>query len=262
MAASLIRLIHWNAPEAAEKAILLKKAGYAVEHKPLDASGIHELRQEPPTAVVIDLTRLPGQGRDLALALRKYKSTRHVPLVLVDGEPEKVARIKTLLPDAVFTTWAEINAALKQAIAKPPAKPVVPDSIFAAYAGKPLAEKLGIKAEMTLVCINAPSDFEKTLRPLPPGVKIRNNMRGKSTLTIWFTTSKGDLERRIEKIGAFSGKDGLWIVWPKKTSGIKSDLSQPVVRKIGLASWLVDYKVCAVDATWTGLKFVHRKIKR
>jgi len=194
--------------------------------------------------------------------LRKYKSTRHVPLVLVDGEPEKVARIKTLLPDAVFTTWAEINAALKQAIAQPPARPVVPDSIFAAYAGKPLAEKLGIKAEMALVCINAPSDFEKTLRPLPPGVKIRNNMRGKSTLTIWFTTSKADLKKRIEKIGAFSGKDGLWIVWPKKTSGIKSDLSQPVVRKIGLASGLVDYKVCAVDTTWTGLKFVHRKIKR
>ena len=65
--------------------------------------------------------------------------------------------------------------------------------------------------------------------------------------------------RRIERLGALPGKGGLWVVWPKKASGVPTDLAQPEVRAIGLAAGLVDYKVCAIDATWTGLRFARRK---
>ena len=67
------------------------------------------------------------------------------------------------------------------------------------------------------------------------------------------------LKRRVKSLGARAGRGGLWIAWPKQASGVKSDLTQPVVRRIGLASGLVDYKVCAIDATWSGLRFTVRK---
>ena len=75
----------------------------------------------------------------------------------------------------------------------------------------------------------------------------------------WFTKSRKDLDSRIERLGTLAGKDGLWVVWPKKASGVKTDLTQAEVRRVGLASGLVDYKVCSVDATWTGLRFTRRK---
>jgi response regulator RpfG family c-di-GMP phosphodiesterase len=126
-----VRLIHWNAAEAEERADELRSAGYDVVCDPLDQAGLRALRENPPSAVVIDLSRLPSQGRDVALGIRKYKVTRHVPLVFVGGDPEKVARIKELLPDAVYTTWNRIRNSLKRAISNPPQDPVVPDSVMA-----------------------------------------------------------------------------------------------------------------------------------
>ena len=83
--------------------------------------------------VVVDLGRSPSTGRDLALWLRKTKATRHVPLVIVEGEEEKTARVKRLVPDAVYTPWSRIRSSLRRAIARPPADPVVPDSALAGY---------------------------------------------------------------------------------------------------------------------------------
>jgi len=217
------------------------------------------LRDNPPSAVVIDLARLPSQGRDLGLLLRKYSTTRHVPLVFVEGQAAQVARIKVHLPDAVFTTWRQIRSALRHAVVHPPAEVVVPPSAFAAYAGVPLGKKLGIKVNSTVALVNAPKDFVKTLGELPEGVMLRWQARRRCDLIIWFTTSRADLERRIERMRSVVGKGGLWIAWPKKASGIATDLSQVVVRRIGLASGLMDYKVCSIDATWTGLRFTRRE---
>ena len=83
-------------------------------------------------------------------------------------------------------------------------------------------------------------------------------MRGRCDLAIWFTRSSDELRRRVARMGDYAGRDGLWILWPKKTSGVPSDLTQAVVRKLGLASRLVDYKVCSVDGTWSGLRFTQR----
>jgi hypothetical protein len=257
-----VRLIHWNAAEAEEKAAPLVAAGYDVAYETINPTTLREMRENPPDAVVIDLTRLPSQGRDIGLLLRKYKTTRHVPLVFVEGDPDKVARIKELLPDAVYSEWSRIHSSLKRAMAHPLKDVVVPESSFAAYAGAPLVKKLGIKTNSVVALVNAPQDFEKTLGELPEGSTLRRQARGRCDLILWFPPSRADLERRIARIREQVGRDGLWIVWPKKASGIATDLSQVVVRRIGLASGLVDYKVCAIDETWTGLRFARRDIPK
>ena len=254
-----IRLIHWNAAEAEERARRLLSEGHEVVWKPLEGpAGLRELREDPPDAVVIDLSRIPSQGRDVGATIRRYKDTRHVPLVFVEGDPEKVERVKELLPDATYTTWDRIGTALREAIRRPPKEPVAPDAM-AGYSGTPLPKKLGIIADITLVLTGAPEGFESTLGSLPDGVKILRRSSPKADLTIWFVKRRRDLERRIADMARNVGKRGLWIAWPKRASGVASDLTQADVRRIGLASGLVDYKVAAIDETWSGLRFTRRK---
>ncbi|NIM49140.1 MAG: DUF3052 family protein [Gemmatimonadales bacterium] len=198
-------------------------------------------------------------GRDVGVAIRHYKATRNVPLVFVGGDPEKVARTKQQLPDAVYTTWNRIRSSLKQAISHPPAEPVAPASVLAGYSGTPLPRKLGIKPSSIVALVGAPAGFEDTLGALPHGVALRKRASSRNDLIIWFTRSRRDLERRIERMAALVGRGGMWITWPKKGSPITSDLTQAEVRKAGLAAGLVDYKVCAIDTTWSGLKFARRK---
>ncbi len=261
MSKYLIRLIHWNAAEASERAGRLIAVGYNVISGQLSPASLREIRESPPDAVVIDLSRLPSHGRDVALGLRKYKTTRYVPLVLVEGDPEKVKHIKELLPDAVYTTWSRIQGALKRAIAHPTKDPVVPRTTLDGYSGTPLPKKLGIKAHSVVCLIDAPQGFEKTLGGLPEGVTLRKKKPGRCDLIIWFVKSRKILENRIEDIRELVGKGGIWIAWPKKASKIPSDLSQTVVRRVGLASGLVDFKVCSVDETWSGLRFSRRPSK-
>ncbi len=256
-----VRLIHWNAEEAAERIEKLRAAGYEVEYGELGPETRRTLRNNPPAAFVIDLSRMPTQGRDVGIALRGRKTTRHTPLVFVEGDPEKVERIKRNLPDALYTSWSRIRSSLKQAIAKPPAEPVVPASNLAGYSGTPLPKKLGIKPNAVVALVGAPKDFEQTLGELPEGVKLKKQANGACDLIIWFVRLRAELYDRIKEMGELTGSGGLWIAWPKQASGVASDLTQNVVRETGLASGLVDYKVCAIDATWSGLKFARRKTK-
>ena len=256
-----VGLIHWNADEAERHVSRLRALGYQVVYDPEPPTALLLMRDLPPAAVVIDLSRLPAQGRDIGLALRHYKSTRHVPLVFAGGVPEKVTRVKRHLPDAVYAPWSRIRSALKRAIAHPPARPVVPKSLLGGYSGTPLPKKLGMKADSVVALIGAPTGFEQLLGELPEGAVLRRGARGRSDLTIWFTKSRRDLERRVVRLGSTAGPGGLWIAWPKKSSGVATDLSPGIVRRVGLASGLVDYKVCSIDATWTGLRFTRRKSK-
>jgi hypothetical protein len=254
-----VRLIHWKAEESAERAERIRPAGYEVDYEPLAPDILRKMREDPPDAVVIDLGRLPSQGRDIALAIRKYKATRHVPLVFVEGDPKKVAKVQELLPDAVYTTWDEIGVALEQAITHPPVEPVVPESTMAAYAGRPLPKKLGIKEGSVVSLIGAPEGFEATLGELPLGVTLDWQGNEPSDLTIWFTRSRAGLEQGMEAMVPRAARAPLWIAWPKKASGVVSDLTQQIVRETGLDAGLVDYKVCSIDATWSGLLFTKRK---
>jgi CheY-like chemotaxis protein len=254
-----IRLIHWDAAAAEERGDVLRSAGYEVVHEPLTPAGLRALPADPPNAIVIDLCRAPSQGRDMALALRKHKATRNVPLVFVGGDPKKLARITELLPDAAYTTWGAIEAVLDSAIAHPPEDPVVPQSTFDAYAGTPLPKKLGIKANSVVTLLGAPEGFEDTLGELPAGAVLRRKDPDPRGVNLWFVRSRQELEEQIEGMGALAKGGGLWIAWPKKASGVTSDLSQTVVRRTGLDSGLVDFKICSIDATWSGLRFSQRK---
>src|SRR5574341_1899010 len=181
-----VRLIHWKAEEAIERIAKLRAAGYEVDYGETTPDALRGCLNNPPAVFVIDLSRNPSQGRDVAMALRIHKTTRHTPLVFVEGEPEKVERIKTHLPDAVYTTWGRIRGSLKQAIAKPPASPVVPASNLAGYSGTPLPKKLGIKPNSVVALIGAPKGFEQTLGELPEGVKFKKQANGQCDLIIWF----------------------------------------------------------------------------
>ncbi|MGH9362679.1 MAG: hypothetical protein ACRD2T_12260 [Thermoanaerobaculia bacterium] len=257
-----VQLIHWHAGEAVERVERLRAAGWAAERAPLERPGLLRrlLREEPPTAVVIDLGRLPGQGRDVGLALRRRKTTRRLPLVFVGGDPGKVARIRALLPDAVYAAWEEIGTALARAVAARPSAPVVPPSHMAGYSGRPLVKKLGIKPGTVVGLIDPPADFAATLGQLPPGATLRAGARGRCDLLVWFVRSGRELAAKIGRVAARPDLRALWIAWPKKTSAFAAaGLSEREVRATGLATGLVDYKICAIDATWSGLLFARRR---
>lgn len=126
------------------------------------------------------------------------------------------------------------------------------------YSGTPLPRKLGIKPGCTLLLLGAPAGIEETLGALPDGVRIRR--RGATAdLAIWFVRSVKELEEKVALRATQVGSDGLWICWPKKASGVATDLSESLVREAALAHGIVDYKVAAIDATWSGLKFARRR---
>lgn len=121
---------------------------------------------------------------------------------------------------------------------------------MAGYSGTPLPRKLGIKEGHRLGLINAPDDLDATLGALPDGVEIRRNARGKLDVAVCFVTARSDLERRFDPLGrAIFPDGGLWFAWPKRTSGVETDLTEDVVREGALERGLVDNKVCAIDDT-------------
>lgn len=258
-----IRLIHWNAAEARERARRLEDAGFVVSAEPAAGPGLmQELRGAAPDAIVIDLSRLPSQGRDVGLSLRSTKSTRTVPLVFVADDPVKIGRTQELLPDAIFTTWADILPALSDAISNPPSAPLKVESVFAGYSGRPLPAKLGIKPGFHVALVDSPPDFTETLGDLPAGVQFAGRASDDSDLILCFVRSRRDMERAIANLAPLMQTISIWFIWPKKASGVVTDVSEPFVREAGLAAGLVDFKVAAIDATWSGLLFRRRKVQK
>ncbi len=254
-----LRLVHWNKEEGEARARSLRSSGYDVEAGPIDPAGLKSVRARPPAAVVIDLTRTPSLGREIGVALRSFRSTRFVPLVFVEGEAAKVDRIRALLPDAVYASWRGVRGALRRAIARPPAAPIIPSSIMAAYSGTPLLEKLGIREGTAVSLIDPPDSIDATLGDLPAGARLTRGRAIRGGVILWFVRSRADLDRRIGTVARAVGDGSVWILWPKKASGVTTDLTQPIVRREGLATGLVDFKICAFDATWSGLRFVRRR---
>jgi hypothetical protein len=132
------------------------------------------------------------------------------------------------------------------------------------YSGTPLPRKLGIKPGSRVALVSAPDGFLwSTLQPLPDRVEMRSRARGPLDVIVFFTKSRADLARRFDKLAAaLDAAGGLWIAWPKKSSGVATDLDQTAVMEIGLATGLVDNKVAALDDTWSGLRFVIRRENR
>jgi hypothetical protein len=263
--ASTVTLICWNATEGREHADSMRQAGFKVTLEFESRRGpaiLRHLREHPPEALVIDLGRLPSHGRDVALAVRTGRQTRRVPLVFVDGEPAKVERVRSTLPDAVYTSWDNVASAVKRALAKPNPDPVVPNSNLAGYSGTPLPKKLGIMPRCSAALLGEPEGFAEILDPLPPAVEFTNRINRSTGVAIWFVRSAAELASRIDSVArqVIAAKScRLWIAWPKRTSRLAGDVSENQVRAVALAAGLVDYKVAAIDADWSGLLFALRK---
>ena len=257
---SRVVLIHWKAAEAKHRAKLLRDAGHRVSlFTPETGMDLRILREKPTDVFVIDLGRLPAQGRDMGIWLRQRKATRLIPIVFVGGDPVKLARIRRQLPDAVYTEWSHIRGALRGALKHQPKDPVVP-GLMEGYSGTPLPKKLGIKADSVVALLGAPSGFQGTLGRLPENVQLRLHARGRADLVLLFVKSRADLNRRLSTATRLMAEGGsVWIAWPKKASGVVTDLTQQGVRDKGLDSGLVDYKIAAIDETWSGLRFARRR---
>ena len=252
-------LVHWNEPEAKERARALKALGYKPKilfdsEKP----NLAEIREHPPELFLIDLSRLPSQSREIAGHFRRAKATRNVPILFVGGDPERVKIARKLIPDADFASWDEIRTGIKRAIKNAPRTPVVP-STMASYSASALPKKLGIRDNCSIMLINPPNRFERKLDPLPAYTKIVDDPKG-ANVAILFALSLGELARDFRALEkALPAKTALWIAWPKKASGVKTDLTENVVRGFGLDADWVDYKICAIDDIWSGLCFARRK---
>ncbi|HKJ69369.1 MAG TPA: hypothetical protein VKA68_15535 [bacterium] len=255
-----VRFIHWNTEEARERAGRFDSSRYEVEYTLRSGPKLfRELKETQPDAIAIDLSRLPSQGRDVGLTLRKTTSTRHIPLLYIGGDTEKVERIRQLLPDAVYTNWEKINRDLKKAITHPPEDPVVPDSVFNGYAGTSLPKKLGIRENSRILLVDSPREFGELLDALPEDARMVNDINGKPDIIICFVESRATLSKRVDQLVSQADDASIWLSWPKKASGRDTDLSQAVVRQTGLSAGLVDYKICSIDETWSGLLFTRRK---
>jgi hypothetical protein len=242
-------VVSWS-PQAEERASALRARGIEVDVvAPRSMADLRPVRETPPDVLVVDLDRRPSDARAIAVKLRQYTATRRVPLVVAGGEGEGLERARRLLPDATYAAWDDGLAAALEA-ARAPDRPLVPGTMDD-YAGTPLPRKLGVRADTSVLLIGAPETFETALGPV--------NSPQPADVVMLFVRSEAELDAAFEAAERAVATGGsLWIAWPKRASGVPSDLTQPSVRAYGLARGLVDFKVAALDKIWTGLRFARR----
>lgn len=131
----------------------------------------------------------------------------------------------------------------------------------AGYSGTPLAKKLGIKDGHRVATLGAPPHFPELVNPLPPSVRLRGDLRaaGPYDVLVVFVRTERELRDRFDRARTrLETAGGLWVAWPKRTSSLATELKESDVRSHGLSTGLVDNKICAIDADWSGLRFVVR----
>jgi hypothetical protein len=134
---------------------------------------------------------------------------------------------------------------------------------MAGYSGTPLAQKLGIKPAMTVITIGAPPNYRKLLGQVANEIKLSDRVKDNSSLIHFFTTRRSELEKRLPRLRKKIADTGtLWVSWPKKSAGVRTDVTEDVIRAVALPLGFVDVKVCAVDETWSGLKLMVRREQR
>ena len=253
-----VRLFHWRAEEAQILIAALRAGGYTVEYPGDKANGSwRSLRDNPPLAAIIDLTRLPSHGRHVGAEMRASKSMRSIPIVFVDGDPGKVELIRKDLPDAVYTSRSRLVSALKRV--KPLADPVVAPRMMN-RTDRTTAEKLGIKAGARVALIDPPADYVRVLGKLPKDASLEEDPGETVPLTLWFVRDPDTYLAGLTGIRKRAISSRIWIIYPKQQAGRKrSGITQTLVRESALAVGLVDYKICSVNEIWTGLLFTRKK---
>jgi len=250
-----VRLVHWKASEAAALLAALRGAGHVVDYEEkLDSAGFRAIRAAPPDAFAIDLSRLPSHGREVAVFIRGQKATRHVPIVFVGGAEDKVEAIRKVLPDAVYTTAGRLRSAVRAALANRPTSPAVPAQMMARYASRTAAQKLGIGEGEMAALIDPPRNYASVIGELPAGAELLEGPAAACPITLWFVHDAAACREALPGMRKLAERTKLWILW-RKGSGV----TQPFLRESAAAVGLVDYKICSVDAAWSGMLFARRK---
>ena len=244
-------LISWS-PDPTEAVTHLRSLAEQVDvAAPKGPPDLQKLADDPPDAVVIDLGRRPSEGLVMGIQLRRRPTTRHTPQVFAGGEPDKVERVRAVLPDARYSDWDGIATQLRTALERPPENPVVPDAM-APYAGATLEKKLGLTGSATLRLIGAPKELTQKLAPA-------RQTDGEAELVMIFVRTPPELDEELRAaMDSVAESGSLWIAWPKGGKGTRGDVTQLLVRERGMAAGWVDYKVASLDETWSALRFCRR----
>jgi len=248
-----VRVIHWREDEAAGLIEACRAAGFRVDY---DAGGgtvvTRAIRAKLPDVFAIDLSRLPSHGREVAVWLRRAKSTRSIPLVFVGGEQDKVAAIRGMLPDAWYCQPRSVASTLRRALqakataCEPVAPPAMPE--------KPAAQKLGIVAGSTVAAIEPPRGFPDLLAEIPGDVEFTESA---APLTLWFLHDRESLMEGLREMRRLAARSKLWLIWRKGGTG--DALTQNLVRSTACEAGLVDYKICSVNQDWSAMLFALEK---
>ncbi|HXN21492.1 MAG TPA: hypothetical protein VOA41_01965 [Candidatus Dormibacteraeota bacterium] len=248
-----VQLLNAEAGVAKRLIERLRASGYTVACS--DTIPVRSLRESPPQAVLIALARLPSRGRHLAMWMRSQEAIRSIPIVFVDGDPEKVQRIRAQLPDAIYTSRAKLAGALKRA--KPLASPAL------GYGNRTTAQKLGIRDGSRVAVIDAPPGYAKLVGPLPPDASLEEGSEETLPVTLLFVRDPeaylAELPR-MRKLAAAGSR--LCLIYPKRQAASKhrdSGITQLFIRESAEAVGLVPYRICSVNKTWSGLLFTLRK---
>jgi hypothetical protein len=134
---------------------------------------------------------------------------------------------------------------------------------MAGYSGTALPQKLGIKPGVTVVTINAPTNYHRLLGTIPDGVTFSDRLKSEASFVHVFITKRSELANRLPVLREKIANTGtVWVSWPKRSSGVPTDVTEDVVRAIALPLGFVDVKVCSIDETWSGLKLMVRRENR
>jgi len=230
-----VRVIHWRAAEAEPLIAACRGAGFEVEY--LDGDGMAICRAiratPPPDAVVIDVTRRPSHGREVAVWLRSRKSTRDIPVVFADGDLLKVV--------------AAIRCPARGA-----------DTLTPVVREKSASQKLGIVAGSAVCCVEVPRDFPELLGELPESVEFREDED--APVTLWFVHDREGLLENLRRMRTLASRTRLWLLWRKGANGFSgTGVTQNSVREMAREVGLVDYKICSVNERWSAMLFARKK---
>ncbi len=250
-----VHVIHWKPAEAGPLLGACRTTGFDIICPECDGmSAVRAVRSVLPDVILIDLSRLPSHGREVAVFLRRAKETRQVPIVFVGGEAEKVAAIRQLLPDAAYCNLAKVAATLKRQIKQTTHREFVkPPGIMERAQDKSSAQKLGIEAGAMVCVVEPPRDFPNILGDLPDEVDFEAKA---APVTLWFVDDREDLLASLGRMRSVAPHTRLWLLWRKGSVG---GLTQNSLRELTREVGLVDYKICSVDSRWSAMLFAVKK---
>ncbi len=216
--------------------------------------------EEHPSAIIFNLAKRPSTCRDLAIYIRKRKNLRMIPFLFVEGEEEKIKKIKSLFPEDYFCGKDDLNSIIIKILAEPARLFPQPESLFSGYSGRSALEKLDIRRNENICLINVDESFYSIFEENVESYNFGSRITRETKLTLIYLQEEKNVAPFLRYFLDNSRDDSsLWLCWPKKKDKIKTTLSQKFIRDTALGFGLVDYKICSIDNNWSAMKFTRKK---